>query len=91
MVLIMLGYFATSETMASPTYFLEDSLNPEVGEIESEEETYTEPDWIASFAIGLNIGHNLELNSLSGTDKKEFSSTNGLDLGLNYYKEGASF
>ncbi len=41
--------------------------------------------------IGLNLGNILEFNSASGQDKKSFSATSALDLGLNYYKEGSRF
>ena len=43
------------------------------------------------FGIGLNVGNILEFNSSSGQDKKSFSATSALDLGLNYYKEGKRF
>lgn len=43
------------------------------------------------FGIGLNVGHILELNPPSGSDKKSFSGTCALDLGLNYLKEGNRF
>jgi hypothetical protein len=43
------------------------------------------------FGIGLNIGNILEFNSASGPDKKSFSATSALDLGLNYYKESSRF
>ena len=41
--------------------------------------------------VGLNIGNILEFNSASGPDKKSFSATSAIDLGLNYYKEGNRF
>ena len=44
-----------------------------------------------SFAIGLNVSNILEFNSPSGPDKKSFSATSTLDLGLDYYKEGNRF
>jgi len=44
-----------------------------------------------SFGIGLNISNILEFNSPSGPDKKAFSATSALDLGLDYYKEGNRF
>jgi hypothetical protein len=44
-----------------------------------------------TFGIGLNIGNILEFNSASGPDKRSFSATSALDLGLNYYKEGKKF
>jgi hypothetical protein len=44
-----------------------------------------------SFALGFNISNVLEFNSPSGPDKKSFSATSSLDLGLNYYKEGNRF
>jgi hypothetical protein len=43
------------------------------------------------FGIGLNIGNVLEFNSPSGPDKKTFSATSAIDLGLNYFKEGKRF
>ena len=43
------------------------------------------------FGIGLNVGNILEFNSPSGPDKKSFSATSALDLGLNYFKEGKRF
>lgn len=33
----------------------------------------------------------MEFNSPSGPDKKSFSATSALDLGLDYYKEGNRF
>lgn len=44
-----------------------------------------------SFAIGLNIGNVLEYNAPSGPDKKSFSGTSAIDLGLDYYKETSRF
>lgn len=44
-----------------------------------------------TFGIGLNVGNILEFNSPSGPDKKSFSGTGALDLGLDYYKEGNRF
>lgn len=44
-----------------------------------------------SFAIGINVSNILEFNSSSGPDKKSFSATSTLDLGLDYYKEGNRF
>jgi hypothetical protein len=56
----------------------------------AEEETPPKP-WQFIFGIGLNVGNILEFNSSSGPDKKSFSATSALDLGLNYYKEGKRF
>jgi hypothetical protein len=44
-----------------------------------------------SFAIGLNIGNVLEYNAPSGPDKKSFSGTSAIDIGLDYYKETSRF
>ena len=44
-----------------------------------------------SFALGLNLSNVLEFNAPSGPDKKSFSATSTLDLGLDYYKEGSRF
>ena len=44
-----------------------------------------------SFALGFNVSNILEFNSPSGPDKKSFSATSTLDLGLDYYKEGNRF
>jgi hypothetical protein len=44
-----------------------------------------------SFALGFNVSNVLEFNSPSGPDKKSFSATTSLDLGLDYYKEGSRF
>jgi hypothetical protein len=44
-----------------------------------------------SFALGFNVSNILEFNSPSGPDKKSFSATTTLDLGLDYYKEGNRF
>ncbi len=44
-----------------------------------------------TFAIGLNVSHFLELNASPGPDKKNFSGTGSIDLGLNYKKEGGRF
>jgi hypothetical protein len=44
-----------------------------------------------SFALGFNVSNVLEFNSPSGPDKKSFSATSTLDLGLDYYKEGNRF
>ncbi len=44
-----------------------------------------------SFALGFNLSNILEFNSPSGPDKKSFSATSTLDLGLDYYKEGNRF
>ena len=44
-----------------------------------------------SLALGLNLSNILEFNAPSGPDKKSFSATTTLDLGLDYYKEGSRF
>ena len=44
-----------------------------------------------SFGLGFNVSNILEYNAPSGPDKKSFSATTTLDLGLNYYKEGNRF
>ncbi|WP_395051331.1 hypothetical protein [Flavobacterium sp.] len=44
-----------------------------------------------SFGLGLNVSNILEFNAPSGPDKKSFSATTTLDLGLDYYKEGSRF
>lgn len=44
-----------------------------------------------SFAVGFNVSNILEFNAPSGPDKKSFSATTTLDLGLDYYKEGNRF
>ncbi|MES2574775.1 MAG: hypothetical protein V4572_07520 [Bacteroidota bacterium] len=44
-----------------------------------------------SVALGLNLSNILEFNVPSGPDKKSFSATTTLDLGLDYYKEGKRF
>lgn len=44
-----------------------------------------------TFSIGFNLGNVLEFNPPSGTDKKTFSATTAIDLGLDYYKEGNRF
>lgn len=41
--------------------------------------------------IGLSLGNILEFNSASGADKKNFSTSLALDLGLNFNKDGARF
>jgi hypothetical protein len=57
---------------------------------EAEEEAPLKP-YQFTFGIGLNVGNILEFNSPSGPDKKSFSATSALDLGLNYYKESSRF
>lgn len=47
--------------------------------------------WSSNVSIGFNIGHNLEVNSLFGNDKKGFSTTNSLDLDLSYYNDSSVF
>lgn len=59
-------------------------------ENEEEEEIRVKP-YEFTFGIGLNVGHIMELNPPSGNDKKSFSATCAIDLGLNYFKEGKRF
>ncbi len=47
--------------------------------------------WQFTFALGLNVGNVLEFNSPSGPDKKSFSATTSVDLGLNYVKDQSRF
>ncbi|MEP6556164.1 MAG: hypothetical protein ABJB11_21595 [Ferruginibacter sp.] len=54
-------------------------------------EEQPEKPWQFIVGIGLNLGNILEFNSPSGTDKKSFSATSAIDLGLNYFKEGKRF
>jgi len=44
-----------------------------------------------SFGLGFNVSNILEFNAPSGPDKKSFSATTTLDLGLDYFKEGNRF
>lgn len=44
-----------------------------------------------TFGIGLSLSNVLEFNSATGPDKKAFSATSALDLGLDYFKEGIRF
>ncbi len=44
-----------------------------------------------TFGLGLNISNVLEFNPPTGPDKKSFSATSALDLGLDYNKEGNRF
>lgn len=44
-----------------------------------------------SFGIGLNMENLLEFNSGTGPDKKTFTATCAIDLGLDYYKEDSRF
>jgi hypothetical protein len=55
------------------------------------DEELKEPAWQFSFAIGLNVGHNLELNAPNGFNTRSFTTTNSLDLGINYLKDNSSF
>lgn len=63
----------------------------EAGNLEKASDNSPPKPYEFTFGIGLNLGHILELNSLSGSDKKTFSATCALDLGLNYFKEGNRF
>ena len=51
----------------------------------------TEKAYQYTFGIGLNVGNVLEFNSKSNPDKKTFTATSAVDLGLNYYREGKRF
>lgn len=62
---------------------------PSVPVVEVDEETVKAYQF--TFGIGLNVGNILEFNSPTGSDKKSFSATSALDLGLNYFKEGKRF
>jgi hypothetical protein len=56
----------------------------------AEEEEQVKP-YQFTFGIGFNLGNILEFNSTTGVDKKSFSATTALDLGLDYSKEGNRF
>lgn len=68
---------------------MEDKLFTEEASIVLEEEPVKSYQY--SFALGLNLSNVLEFNAPSGPDKKSFSATTTLDLGLDYYKEGSRF
>jgi hypothetical protein len=54
-------------------------------------EEVPEKSYLFTVGVGLNIGNILEFNAPSGPDKKSFSATSALDVGLDYYKEGNRF
>ncbi len=57
----------------------------------TEEITPVIKNWIFTAGIGFNLGNLLEFNRPGGSDKKSFSGTTSMDLGLNYAKESARF
>lgn len=50
-----------------------------------------EKPWNFKVSYGINLGSLLEINSPTGSDKKNFTFNSALDLGLNYRKEGRKF
>lgn len=68
---------------------VEDQLFTDEASIVLEEEPVKSYQY--SFALGLNLSNVLEFNAPSGPDKKSFSGTTTLDLGLDYYKEDSRF
>lgn len=68
---------------------VEDQLFTDEASIVLEEEPVKSYQY--SFALGLNLSNVLEFNAPSGPDKKSFSATTTLDLGLDYYKEDSRF
>jgi hypothetical protein len=67
----------------------------EIKETPKKEAKITEKDTIKSFqftfGLGLNLENVLEFNTPNKPDKKTFSATTAIDLGLNYFKEGNRF
>lgn len=57
---------------------------------DSEREEIVKP-YQFTFGIALSVSNILEFNSTSGPDKKAFSATSALDLGLDYFKDGSRF
>jgi hypothetical protein len=55
--------------------------------VESVAEDTTAKVWEVSFNLGLNLSHTLQLNAKPNAGKEGFSTTNGLDLNLNYTKK----
>lgn len=55
--------------------------------VESVAEDTTAKAWEVSFNLGLNLSHTLQLNAKQNTGKEGFSTTNGIDLNLNYTKK----
>lgn len=54
---------------------------------ESVAEDTTTKAWEVSFNLGLNLSHTLQLNAKPNAGKEGFSTTNGIDLNLNYTKK----
>lgn len=64
-------------------------------EVKKKELTIAEKDtvkcFIFTFGIGLNLENVLEYNTPNKPDKKIFSATTAIDLGINYLKESSRF
>jgi hypothetical protein len=55
--------------------------------VESVAEDTTAKAWEVSFNLGLNLSHTLQLNAKPNAGREGFSTTNGIDLNLNYTKK----
>lgn len=80
---LALFIFLYAKTMAQT-----DSTKKAVNETKEEivEEDTTAKAWEISINLGLNLSHTLQINGVPNTGRLGFSTTNGIDLNINYIK-----
>lgn len=79
--LVFFGGVVIAQT--DSTKVVKDSTTTQKQEIE--EDTTTKA-WEVSINLGLNLSHTMQINGVPNTGKLGFSTTNGIDLNLNYTK-----
>jgi hypothetical protein len=47
--------------------------------------------WEFTFALGIDLSHTLNINTKNNAPKSGFSTSDAIDMGLNYQKEGSAF
>jgi hypothetical protein len=80
--LVFFGGVVIAQT--DSTKVVKDSTTTQKQEIE---EDTTAKAWEVSINLGLNLSHTMQVNGVPNTGKLGFSTTNGIDLNVNYTKE----
>ena len=79
--LVFFGEVVIAQT--DSTKVVKDSTTTQKQEIE---EDTTAKAWEVSINLGLNLSHTMQINGVPNTGKLGFSTTNGIDLNVNYTK-----
>jgi len=83
-LLLLFGTMTFAQTTSEPT--VKDSTVVQKDSTLKEETEEQPKAWEVSINLGLNLSHTLQVNGVPNTGKLGFSTTNGIDLNVNYAK-----